>query len=77
MDLQMPVMNGLDAARIVRELGFEIPIIALTADAMPEVRGEVLEAGMNDLTTKPFHPGVLFQKLLACIPHASARPEIG
>lgn len=77
MDLQMPVMNGLDAARRVRELGFEIPIIALTADAMPEVRGEVLEAGMNDLTTKPFHPGVLFQKLLACISHASASPEIG
>lgn len=77
MDLQMPVMNGLDAARRIRQMGFEIPIIALTADVMPEVRNEVLTAGMNDLTTKPFHPGVLFQKLQACLPQPSANTGIG
>ena len=58
MDGQMPVMSGLDAARHIRELeknsgGRRVPIIALTAYAMPEDRAKFIEAGMDDYITKP------------------------
>ena len=56
MDIQMPVMNGLDAARNVRRLTngvSDIPIIAMTADAFSENVAECLEAGMNGHIAKP------------------------
>jgi PAS domain S-box-containing protein len=55
MDLQMPVMSGHEAARrLRREHGAEtLPIIALTAAALPSERDEALDAGMNDFLTKP------------------------
>ncbi len=54
MDLQMPNMNGLEAAAAIRELGVEIPIIAVTANALPEERQRCFSAGMNDYLSKPF-----------------------
>lgn len=63
MDLQMPVMNGYEATRAIRSMDdpyFQnIPIIALTASAMIEMRGKVLSTGMSDYMSKPFHPGDL------------------
>jgi len=60
MDLQMPEMDGFEATKKIRDNGDvsikDIPIIALTASAMVEVREEVIEAGMNDFITKPFNP---------------------
>ena len=56
MDVHMPVMNGLDATRRIRELGFQIPIVAVTADAMSEDRDACLAAGMTDYMCKPFQP---------------------
>ena len=57
MDLQMPVLGGLDAARRIRESNHpqaaSIPIIALTANAFEEDRREALEAGMNGFVPKP------------------------
>ncbi|WP_146743190.1 hybrid sensor histidine kinase/response regulator, partial [Aequorivita lipolytica] len=71
MDLQMPVMDGYEATRIIRsgELGKvigNIPIIAVTADAMQETRQKVLDIGMNDYMTKPINRDILFKKMERC-----------
>ncbi|MCF8373282.1 MAG: response regulator [Bacteroidales bacterium] len=67
MDLQMPVLDGFETTKKIRSemqgLKAEIPIIALTADAFPETRTRVMEAGMNDFITKPFNAKDLFAKL--------------
>ncbi|MCL2719499.1 MAG: ATP-binding protein [Lachnospiraceae bacterium] len=54
MDIQMPVMNGLEAAGEIINLGVKTPIIALTANVMPEDRIKYLEVGMKDYLLKPF-----------------------
>lgn len=68
MDLQMPKMNGLDAAKKIRNMEAEnfrnIPIIALTASASSEVRNKVDQIGMNDYVSKPFQPNDLYCKML-------------
>lgn len=67
MDIQMPVMNGYEAAREIRNLAdpdlASIPIIAMTADAFEEDRMAALEAGMNDHIAKPIDVEVLFNTL--------------
>ncbi|MCK5672710.1 MAG: response regulator, partial [Spirochaetales bacterium] len=62
MDLQMPVMDGYKATALIRqktELN-NLPIIAMTADAMTGVKEKVLEIGMVDYVTKPFNPEELW-----------------
>lgn len=60
MDVQMPVLNGLDATRIIREeVNRFIPIIALTANAIKGEADKCLNAGMNDYVTKPFEEDTL------------------
>jgi len=55
MDIQMPIMNGIDATNIIRkELKIETPIIALTANSFTAEIDEVIQVGMNDYLTKPF-----------------------
>jgi signal transduction histidine kinase/CheY-like chemotaxis protein len=67
MDLQMPVMNGFDAAVEIRKLPdakkANIPIIALTAAAMADMKEQITTAGMNDYLSKPFKPNDLFEKI--------------
>ena len=63
MDLQMPGMDGFEATRIIRRSLPKLPIIALTADAMPETYSKAFAAGMCDYLTKPFVPQVLFDKV--------------
>lgn len=63
MDLQMPVMDGFEASKIIKALFPDLPIIALTADAMPETYNKALAAGMSDYLTKPFIPGTFFEKI--------------
>lgn len=68
MDLNMPVMGGLEATRTIRNSGNQIPIIALTADATAEVREKVFAENMNAYLTKPFEPVRLHQALMDFLP---------
>ncbi|MDR2199910.1 MAG: response regulator [Deltaproteobacteria bacterium] len=68
MDIQMPVMDGLSATRVIRELGYlDIPIVAMTAHAMSSDRELSLKAGMNDHVNKPINVHELFQTLVKWI----------
>ncbi|MCK4762489.1 MAG: response regulator [Candidatus Aminicenantes bacterium] len=61
MDVNMPQMDGLEAARLIREKGFtDVPIVAITAHALKEDRQKCLDAGMNDYISKPIKQGAVF-----------------
>jgi len=79
MDMQMPVMDGLEATQIIRTmpgLG-ALPVIAMTANAMDSDRKRCLDAGMNDHIGKPIDPRQLWSTLLAWIkPRGQAVPRV-
>ena len=75
MDVQMPVMDGLEATRRIRALDGEagdIPIIGLTAHAMPRDRASCLEAGMNHYIAKPVTPRALHAAIEELLPGPAA-----
>ena len=65
MDIQMPVMDGLEAAKIIREgdLKSDIPIIAMTASVMQGDKEFILSSGFNGIVEKPIHKDLLFQEI--------------
>jgi signal transduction histidine kinase/CheY-like chemotaxis protein len=71
MDLQMPVLNGFDAAVEIRKMRdpkkANIPIIALTASALFDIKERVFSSGMNDYVSKPFKPDELKEKMLSLV----------
>jgi len=64
MDIQMPVMNGIESARKIRE-GSDVPIIALTANSTKHEQDKCFEVGMNDYLPKPFKPHELYGKIMS------------
>lgn len=68
MDIQMPIMNGYEAAKAIRSCGHpnakKIPILAMTANAFQEDVAEALASGMNAHIAKPIDPNTLYQVLL-------------
>jgi two-component system sensor histidine kinase/response regulator len=89
MDMQMPVMDGLTATRLLRAHAqfAALPVIAMTANAMASDRQACLKAGMNDHIPKPIEPDQLFATLLrwlrpavavvASAPPGAPAPEVG
>jgi|GEM_PF-1258588 len=73
MDLQMPVMDGLTATREIRRQSSaqELPILAMTANAMSTDREECIAAGMNDHIAKPIKPEILYRTLVHTL-----RPDV-
>ena len=63
MDLQMPEMDGYEATRRLRERGYTRPIVALTANAIPEERNRSLEAGCDAVESKPINGPALIQAM--------------
>jgi PAS domain S-box-containing protein len=77
MDVQMPVLDGLQATRLIRSLGgarAATPIVALTANAMRADRDACLGAGMDDFITKPIVAEVFLEKVARRLALGSARP---
>ena len=67
MDVNMPEMDGIEAARMIRKKGFaDVPIIAMTAHALKEDRQNCLQAGMNDYISKPIKQEVVFNMIQKC-----------
>jgi len=82
MDVQMPVMDGLEATRMVRSAeravrNHQIPIIAMTAHAIAGDRQKCLEAGMSDYVSKPVSPQVLAEVLKQWLPPTAAQGATG
>lgn len=79
MDVNMPVMNGITAAKIIRGLERKdapmIPIVALTASIYDEDIKKTKEAGMNGYLTKPFERNDLFTVLTQCLDHEGKKDE--
>ena len=65
LDLQMPVMDGFETIKNIRnnKKWAALPVIALTAEVIGDIEDKVLESGMSDYLNKPFHPNDFLQKL--------------
>lgn len=72
MDIMMPVMDGLEATRIIRKLEREdaktVPIIAITANAFPEDKAASFENGVTSFLTKPYGKKQLFETITNIMP---------
>lgn len=70
MDMQMPVMDGVTATEKIRQLPQlqQLPIVAMTANAMAQDKTRCLQAGMNDFISKPIEPEQLFLTMLRYLP---------
>lgn len=64
MDLHMPVMDGMEATKQIREYNTQIPIIAITADTMDDVKIKCKQVGINEVITKPIDPDMLYEVLV-------------
>ncbi|WP_203294587.1 response regulator [Luteirhabdus pelagi] len=82
MDINMPVMNGIEATKEIRKFDTTTPIIALTAVEVAEMRKDIYDSGMEDIIVKPYDPKKFVQKILnhlrknpSSIPESSTSEE--
>jgi two-component system sensor histidine kinase/response regulator len=68
LDMNMPVLDGVGAAKAMRRFNTKTPIVALTANQYPEERSACLLAGMNDILVKPIDIKALQDALVKWIP---------
>jgi CheY-like chemotaxis protein len=70
MDLKLPLLNGIEATKMIRRINKEIPIIAITASVYEQDRLQALEAGCTDFIKKPISKEVLFELIPKLISQA-------
>lgn len=76
MDMQMPIMNGIDATKKLREFGYEKPIIALTANAMKDDIETSYQAGCSDFIAKPINQQMFLESISKYLEPAELTDEI-
>ncbi|MBI3775779.1 MAG: response regulator, partial [Gammaproteobacteria bacterium] len=76
MDVQMPVLDGLSAVRMLRQMGNTTPIVSLTANALREDRERCIAAGANEYLTKPVDLNLFYQTLAHFVPAIAAPQNI-
>jgi signal transduction histidine kinase/DNA-binding response OmpR family regulator len=76
MDLHMPVMGGLESASLIRKTGSDIPIIAMTADAIAGVEDKCLSYGINHYISKPFDPDKFVDTILRVVRESAASQAV-
>lgn len=80
MDIQMPIMDGLEATRLIRSMpdsmasNKNLPILAMTASVFAEHRQACMEAGMNDFVAKPIDPDNLLSRIAKWLPENEKAP---
>ena len=77
MDLQMPVMDGLEATRRIRAAPqlSHLPVLAMTATATTDARVRCIDAGMNDFISKPVQPALMYQTIAKWLPRRVPQAE--
>ncbi|MCH8537635.1 MAG: response regulator [Alkalimonas sp.] len=75
MDMNMPVMDGVEATRQLRTMGYDVPIVALTADVLPEDKADFLQAGCCEVLTKPIDRAELYQTVQRLLQAGQQRQE--
>ncbi len=75
MDIQMPNMNGYEATQMLRKNGYDLPVIALTANAMTGDSEKCIQAGCNDYISKPVKQNILHETLCKYLSKAVQEPS--